>query len=76
MVAEKEFSVVCVVFCSIPVDIRKAVYRSVISTGNDDDWDFLWNVSQSTEVASEKYQILLSLANTRDAWRIQRYAIL
>ncbi|XP_074661523.1 aminopeptidase N-like [Tubulanus polymorphus] len=55
-------------------DYALTVYATGISQGSSDEWDFLWNKSQSTNVASERETMMMALAHTREPWLLWRYA--
>lgn len=58
---------------SICPDLHSAVYGAGIANGGLEEWEFLWNVSQTTEVANEKRACLRALAETKQPWLLQRY---
>ncbi|OQV15966.1 Aminopeptidase Ey [Hypsibius exemplaris] len=57
----------------IPPDFHDAIYRTVVKHGDEVVWDRLWHRYQTTQVASEKHILLLSLSATKNMWLIERY---
>lgn len=58
---------------SIPKDLRKIIYCTVIRHGGQEEWDYLWSMYKKSNVASEKATIMQSLSCTREVWLLQRF---
>jgi hypothetical protein len=54
-------------------DYAGVVYSMGIQYGGEQEWDFLWNRTQSTVVVSEAETMLTALARTRQPWLLWRY---
>lgn len=57
----------------IPRDLRSVVYCQALKVGGENYWEFLWERYQNSNVATEKQQILGSLACVKELWLLQRY---
>ncbi|XP_017039012.1 aminopeptidase N-like [Drosophila ficusphila] len=57
----------------IPINLRSTVYCAAIRYGTEEDWDFLWNRYEQSNVGSEKRTILSTLGCSREVWILQRY---
>lgn len=53
--------------------MRRIVYCTAISKGDEKDWSFLWQQYQKSNVATEKVTILSTLGCTRHIWLQKRY---
>ena len=51
--------------------LRKTVYCTAISQGDEREWDFLWERLVKTNNANEKSTILRSLACTKHIWLLK-----
>ncbi|KAL3884568.1 hypothetical protein ACJMK2_024701 [Sinanodonta woodiana] len=58
----------------MPSDYSKIIYSVGIREGNVEEWDHVWNKSQSTNVAAERDMMLDALAQTQKPWLLWRYA--
>ncbi|KAK3594679.1 hypothetical protein CHS0354_016345 [Potamilus streckersoni] len=58
----------------LPSDYSKIIYSVGIREGNVEEWDHVWNKSQSTNVAAERDMMLDALAQTQKPWLLWRYA--
>ncbi|KAG8230286.1 hypothetical protein J437_LFUL010189 [Ladona fulva] len=58
---------------SVPVNLKKAVYCYGISEGFTEEWNKLWEIASSTNVASEKLLILNALGCTKSDVIIESY---
>ncbi|KAL8600328.1 hypothetical protein ACOMHN_060946 [Nucella lapillus] len=56
-----------------PADLSLAVYSVGVREGGVAEWEFVWNKSQSTTVASEKEMLMESLAQTHNPVLLSRY---
>ena len=61
------------VIVSIHPDLHSAVYGAGMANGGYKEWEFLWKVFQTTEVANEKRACLKALAETNQPWLLNRY---
>lgn len=57
----------------IKPNFRGFVYCTAIENGNYDDWLFLWEMYNKTNVASEKAKQLQSLACSREPWVLNSF---
>ena len=62
-------------FYSINSDLKSVVYSAGIAFGGEKEWNYLWNVYQTTNDTAEKDLCLSALANTRIPWLLGRYAL-
>ena len=62
-------------FYSINSDLKSVVYSAGIAFGGEKEWNYLWNVYQTTNDTAEKDLCLRALANTRIPWLLSRYAL-
>lgn len=53
--------------------MRRIVYCTAISRGDENEWNFLWQQYQKSNVATEKVLILSTLGCTRQIWLQKRY---
>ncbi|XP_076438567.1 glutamyl aminopeptidase-like [Babylonia areolata] len=56
-----------------PADLSLAVYSVGVREGGVAEWEFVWNRSRSTTVASEKEMLMEALAHTRNPVLLSRY---
>jgi len=61
--------------CSIHPDLKSVVYSAGIAFGDVEQWDFLWNIYQTTNDTAEKDICLGALANVRIPWLLTRYIV-
>jgi len=52
--------------------LRRAIYCSAIATGDEDDWEFVWEEYQRTTVAAEKDKLRYALSCTKEIWLLNR----
>ena len=52
-------------------NLRKIIYCTAISQGDEKEWDFLWERLTKTNNANEKSNILYSLACTKHIWMLK-----
>ncbi|CAC5387007.1 ANPEP [Mytilus coruscus] len=63
----------------IDVNLRSAVYCTAIRYGGVEEWDFAFRKYKTSNVATEKDVLLLSLSCSRDVWvlsRLLKYALM
>ncbi|KAK7471671.1 hypothetical protein BaRGS_00035684, partial [Batillaria attramentaria] len=58
---------------SHPADLSLPVYSVGVREGGVEEWDFVWNKSQSTKVASERDMMMEALAQTQKSFLLWRY---
>ncbi|XP_022079859.1 glutamyl aminopeptidase-like isoform X2 [Acanthaster planci] len=59
---------------SVPVNIRRQVYRfGMEETGDQDAWDYLWEMYMNSTVSTEKTNLRYAMARTRQVWLLSRY---
>lgn len=52
---------------------KEVVYCTAIKHGRVDDWNFAWNKYQSSNVGSDKEDLLEALGCSREPWLLNRY---
>ncbi|KAF7268819.1 hypothetical protein GWI33_018165 [Rhynchophorus ferrugineus] len=57
----------------IPKDLRGVVYCTALEHGAEEEWNFLWEKYQSSNVATEKSTLLSVLGCTKEIWLLSRY---
>ncbi|XP_052084132.1 aminopeptidase N-like isoform X2 [Mytilus californianus] len=57
----------------IDVNLRSTVYCTAIRYGGVEEWDFAYKKYKTSNVATEKAVLLLSLSCSRDVWVLSRY---
>lgn len=57
----------------VPKNLKQVVYTTAIKEGTKEDWDFLWNQYESTNVVSEKVEILNALSCSQDSETLNQY---
>ncbi|KAH1012794.1 hypothetical protein HUJ05_011888 [Dendroctonus ponderosae] len=57
----------------VPKDLRSAVYCTALKNGGENEWNFLWNKYQQSNVATERNSLLNVLGCTREIWLLSRY---
>lgn len=62
-------------FISVLPNFRLVVYRAAIAYGGEKEWDFLWNWYLNTSNPYEKQICLSALAQSREPWILNRFAI-
>ena len=53
-------------FARIPSNFKTLVYRTIIESGNEEDWQRLFNITKNTENPAEKLRMLSALASSKD----------
>ncbi|XP_062328152.1 aminopeptidase N-like [Osmerus eperlanus] len=54
-------------------NLKTVVYCNAIAAGGVEEWDFAWNMSKKTTVATEAAKLRSSLACTKAPWLLNRY---
>ncbi|XP_067104822.1 aminopeptidase N-like isoform X3 [Osmerus mordax] len=54
-------------------NLKTVVYCNAIAAGGVEEWDFAWNMSKTTTVATEAAKLRSSLACTKAPWLLNRY---
>ena len=57
---------------SVSADIAVVVYAVGIMEGNEEVWDYVWEQSRQTRVASEAEVMMNALAYTQEPWLLWR----
>jgi len=57
----------------LPRELKTIIYCQAIKFGGVDEWDFLWERYQRSNVASEKAKILSALGCSSETWILNRY---
>ncbi|XP_076080852.1 aminopeptidase N-like isoform X2 [Mytilus galloprovincialis] len=57
----------------IDVNLRSTVYCTAIRYGGVEEWDFAYKKYKTSNVATEKAVLLLSMSCSRDVWVLSRY---
>lgn len=57
---------------SIHPNLRKAIYCSVIASGDENDWEFAWEEYKRATVAAEKDKLRYALSCTKEIWLLNR----
>jgi hypothetical protein len=57
----------------IPPDLRSVVYCSALSNGGEEEWSFLWDQYNNTNVATDQVLILAALGCTSNTSLLNRY---
>ncbi|NXS63895.1 AMPN Aminopeptidase, partial [Brachypteracias leptosomus] len=57
----------------IPPNLRSSIYCSMVATGGEEVWDFLWARFQEATVVSEADKLRTALACSTEAWILNRY---
>ena len=60
-------------FSSVSADIAVVVYAVGIMEGNEEVWDYVWEQSRQTRVASEAEVMMNALAYTQEPWLLWRW---
>ncbi|NP_001038326.1 alanyl (membrane) aminopeptidase-like b isoform X1 [Danio rerio] len=54
-------------------NLRRAVYCSAVASGDEDDWEYVWEEYQKATVAAEKDKLRYALSCTKEIWLLNRY---
>ncbi|NXE69940.1 AMPN Aminopeptidase, partial [Calcarius ornatus] len=57
----------------VPPNLRSAIYCSMVATGGEDAWQFLWEKFQQARVVSEADKLRTALSCSPDPWILSRY---
>ncbi|NXC22681.1 AMPN Aminopeptidase, partial [Corythaeola cristata] len=57
----------------IPPNLRSAIYRSVVATGGEDAWDFIWERFEEATVTSEADRLRIALTCSPHPWILNRW---
>ncbi|NXV59800.1 AMPN Aminopeptidase, partial [Molothrus ater] len=57
----------------VPPNLRSAIYCSMVATGGDNAWQFLWEKFQEARVVSEADKLRTALSCSPDPWILSRY---
>ncbi|NXP17069.1 AMPN Aminopeptidase, partial [Scytalopus superciliaris] len=57
----------------VPPNLRSAIYCSMVATGGEEAWDFLWNRFREAVVVSEADKLRTALACSPHSWILSRY---
>lgn len=60
-------------FFRISKDLQGVVYCTALKHGGEEEWEFLWEKYQMSNVATEKNTILNALGCTQEIWILNRY---
>ncbi|PKU32289.1 aminopeptidase n [Limosa lapponica baueri] len=58
---------------TIPPNLRSAIYCSIVATGGEDAWDFIWDRFQEATVVSEADKLRTALSCSPHPWILNRY---
>ncbi|XP_039579473.1 aminopeptidase N isoform X2 [Passer montanus] len=57
----------------VPANLRSAIYCSMVATGGEDAWDFLWQKFREAHVVSEADKLRTALSCSPHPWILNRY---
>ncbi|KAJ9591527.1 hypothetical protein L9F63_001881 [Diploptera punctata] len=57
----------------IPLDLKSTVYCSAIRYGGEKEWRYAWDRYLSSNLATEKNNLMYALSCTRERWLLQRF---
>ncbi|KAM6388236.1 aminopeptidase N isoform 1-T2 [Pluvialis apricaria] len=57
----------------IPPNLRSSIYCSIVATGGEEAWDFLWKKFQEATVVSEADKLRTALSCSPHPWILNRY---
>ncbi|NXC29415.1 AMPN Aminopeptidase, partial [Campylorhamphus procurvoides] len=57
----------------VPTNLRSAIYCSMVATGGEEAWNFLWQRFQEAAVVSEADKLRTALACSTQSWILSRY---
>ncbi|NXI39248.1 AMPN Aminopeptidase, partial [Galbula dea] len=57
----------------IPPNLRSSIYCSIVATGGEEAWDFIWARFQEATVVSEADKLRTALSCSPHAWILNRY---
>jgi aminopeptidase N len=59
----------------LPRELKTIIYCQAIKAGGAEEWDFLWERYQRSNVGSEKAKLLSSLGCSSETWLLNRLVI-
>lgn len=74
----QDYSTVNVNVCFFPLLLRidpalkSTVYCSGVASGDEDEWNFVYNKYKTATVAAEKARLLSALSCTKQTWILNR----
>ncbi|XP_014808157.1 PREDICTED: aminopeptidase N [Calidris pugnax] len=57
----------------IPPNLRSAIYCSIVATGGEEAWDFIWEKFRNATVVSEADKLRTALSCSPQPWILNRY---
>lgn len=57
----------------IPPNLRSAIYCSIVATGGEEAWDFIWKKFKEATVVSEADKLRTALSCSPQPWILNRY---
>ncbi|NXN59363.1 AMPN Aminopeptidase, partial [Rynchops niger] len=57
----------------IPPNLRSSIYCSVVATGGEEAWNFIWDRFREAAVVSEADKLRTALSCSREPWILKRY---
>ncbi|XP_075570285.1 LOW QUALITY PROTEIN: aminopeptidase N [Pelecanus crispus] len=57
----------------IPPNLRSSIYCSIVATGGEEAWDFLWQMFKNATVVSEADKLRSALSCSPHPWILNRY---
>ncbi|NXN85872.1 AMPN Aminopeptidase, partial [Bombycilla garrulus] len=57
----------------VPPNLRSSIYCSMVATGGEDTWDFIWEKFQEAPVVSEADKLRTALTCSTQPWILNRY---
>ncbi|NXG43321.1 AMPN Aminopeptidase, partial [Psilopogon haemacephalus] len=58
---------------TIPPNLRSSIYCSIVATGGEEAWDFIWDRFQEASVVSEADKLRTALSCSPHPWILNRY---
>lgn len=59
----------------MPRELKGIIYCQAIKYGGVDEWDFLWERYQNSNVASEQAKLLSALGCSSETWLLNRFVL-
>ncbi|NXY79389.1 AMPN Aminopeptidase, partial [Glareola pratincola] len=57
----------------VPPNLRSSIYCSIVATGGEEAWDFIWDRFREATVVSEADKLRTALSCSRQPWILNRY---
>lgn len=57
----------------IPPNLRSSIYCSIVATGGEEAWTFIWDKFQEATVVSEADKLRTALSCSREPWILNRW---